>query len=200
MSNKLNQIIELFDFDQITSDRKNQLAPIIEFIQTKKNKSEDINLNFICTHNSRRSQFSQVWAKVASIYYETPITSYSGGVEVTEVNPRAIESFIRFGFIVDKTGESNPVYIIKHGESSIDIELFSKLFDDAYNAKKPFAAIMSCGHADENCPFIPDAEVRLPMRFNDPKKFDGSFLESTMYDARSFEIGQEMFYIFSKIS
>jgi len=30
----------------------------------------DIHLNFICTHNSRRSQLTQVWAYYAATYFE----------------------------------------------------------------------------------------------------------------------------------
>ena len=31
---------------------------------------------------------------------------------------------------------------------------------------------MVCDHADQNCPFIPGATARIPLRYKDPKEFD----------------------------
>ena len=62
-----------------------------------------------------------------------------------------------------------------------------------------FAAIMTCSHADENCPFIPGTEKRIPVRYEDPKSFDDTREESVMYDQRSMQIASEMFYVFSKV-
>ena len=65
---------------------------------------------FICTHNSRRSQFTQVWAKIISDYYGFNINSFSGGTEVTNCNTRTIASFERMGFKVKNTAGENPHY------------------------------------------------------------------------------------------
>jgi len=59
---------------------------------------------------------------------------------------------------------------------------------------------MTCDHADENCPFIPGTEQRIPVRYEDPKAFDNTPLEAEKYDERSVQIATEMFYVFSKIS
>lgn len=183
----------------ILEERKESLQVLITYIQSKVDSGEEINLNFICTHNSRRSQFSQIWAQTAADYFGVPADCYSGGVEVTEFNERAVESIKRSGFRVTKKGSGNPVYFIFHSDEAAPISAFSKLFDDPINKAQRFAAVMTCAHADENCPFIPGTENRIPVRYEDPKKYDGTSEEADRYDERSLQIASEMFYTFSSI-
>lgn len=183
----------------IPEERKEVLQVLIDYIQNKVNQNQEINLNFICTHNSRRSQFSQIWGKVAAAYHDIYINSYSGGVEVTAFNERAISSIKRFGFKVSKEGNGNPKYFVFFSDDEDPIVTFSKVYDDAANAPKYFAAVMTCSHADENCPFIPGAEARIPVRYEDPKVFDDTDFEAEKYDERSLQIGSEMLYVFSQI-
>ncbi|OFZ11807.1 MAG: protein-tyrosine-phosphatase [Bacteroidetes bacterium RIFCSPHIGHO2_02_FULL_44_7] len=196
----IQQVIDKMDFNSISENRKAELEVLTQFIQEKKDKNLPVLLNFICTHNSRRSQFSQVWSQVASDYYRIPAQSYSGGVEETAVNERAVASLERFGFKVTKNGEDNPKYQVQWNVNSEPLVLFSKMYDDSINPSSDFAAIMTCSHADENCPFVAGCEKRIPIRYEDPKNFDDTPLESALYDYRSFEIATELFYIFSKIS
>ncbi len=201
MTNQLQTIISKLDSKSISKNRKNELQVLIDYINNKVAKNKEVNLSFICTHNSRRSQFSQLWAQVAANYFNIPINSYSGGVEVTAFNYRAVASIIRFGFeVVKDSKEENPIYTVKWDSSSTPLSLFSKLFDDISNPTSNFAAIMTCSHADENCPFIPGAEARIPIRYEDPKAFDNTALEAKMYDERSIEIATELFYVFSAIN
>lgn len=183
----------------IPVERLGVLQPLVDYIQLKIDKKEEVNLNFICTHNSRRSQFSQIWAYTAANYFGIPANCYSGGVEVTSFNERAVESIKRSGFRVITKGYANPQYSVFHSEDSEPILAFSKLFDDPINKVDQFAAIMTCSHADENCPFIPGTEKRIPVRYEDPKSFDDTPEESVMYDQRSMQIASEMFYVFSKV-
>ncbi len=183
----------------ISNERKEILSHLIEYIQTKVANNQAVNLNFICTHNSRRSQFSQIWAKTASEFYHINTNCYSGGVEVTAFNERAVASIERAGFKVEKEGSTNPKYLIKFNETAEPIIAFSKLFDDPQNEAEKFAAIMTCSHADENCPFIPGTEQRIPVRYFDPKQFDDTEEEAAKYDERSLQIASEMFYVFSNI-
>ena len=187
------------DFSIISDERKIILSELIQYVQQQRNNHKEIHLNFICTHNSRRSQFSQVWAKTAAHFYAINIHSYSGGVEETEFNQRAVDSLKRTGFRISKREEKNPKYLVYFSEGTMPLYCFSKIYDDAINAKNNFAAVMTCSHADENCPYIPGADQRIPVRYNDPKEFDGTSLESQKYDERSKEIATEMFYIFSQI-
>ena len=85
-------------------------------------------------------------------------------------------------------------------EASEPILAFSKVFDDPANDAKQFAAVMTCDHADENCPFIPGTEERIPVRYEDPKTFDDTDMESAKYDERSFQIASEMLFVFSQIN
>ncbi len=183
----------------IPEERKEVLQVLIDYIQSKVATGKDINLNFICTHNSRRSQFAQIWAKTAAVYYGVPANCYSGGVEETAFNERAVASIKRSGFRVSSKGDSNPVYFVFNSDDHEPINAFSKLFDDPINKAGQFAAVMVCSHADENCPFIPGTEKRIPIRYNDPKEFDGTPEETEKYDERSMQIAAEMFYVFSQI-
>ena len=61
--------IEALDTDAITVFRKNSLQSIINYIKHKADHDKPIQLNFICTHNSRRSHLSQVWAQALALYF-----------------------------------------------------------------------------------------------------------------------------------
>ncbi|MFT7033908.1 MAG: arsenate reductase [Cyclobacteriaceae bacterium] len=197
---KLQAYVDTIDISSVSGERKKVLEPFINYIQNKKDNGSEINLNFICTHNSRRSQLSQVWGKTAAAYFGYEIKSFSGGVEVTVFNERAVECLKRAGFEIQIEGDENPHYSVYFAEKEGVINTFSKVFDDPENKVEKFAAIMTCSHADENCPFIPGAEVRLPVRYEDPKAFDGTPQEAEKYDERSKQIATELFYVFSKIS
>jgi arsenate reductase len=199
MNHTLNTSLESILSLSISDERKSLLQELIDYIKSKREKGQPIRLNFICTHNSRRSQFSQIWAQTAADYFEIPAFCYSGGVEVTACNERTIHSLERSGFIISKHGHSNPIYFILQDKDTRPIIVFSKLYDDVINPHGNFATIMTCSHADENCPFIPGAEARIPVRYEDPKEFDDTDLESTKYDQRSQQIASEMFYVFSRV-
>ena len=199
MSFYVQDFIELALKQNISSSRKLLLNEITDYIKSKIDNNQEINLNFICTHNSRRSQLSQVWAKVASVYYGIEINSYSGGVQVTAFDDRAIDSLVRSGFSIISENSINPKFEISYLENENPIIAFSKLFDDDFNKADYFAAIMTCSDADENCPHIAKAEKRIPLRYDDPKSHDDTPIESEKYDERSLQIASEMFYVFSQI-
>lgn len=58
---------------------------------------------------------------------------------------------------------------------------------------------MTCSDAEENCPFIPEADIRLLTTYSDPKEFDYTSLQDINYDERCKEIALETFYVFSLI-
>jgi len=195
----LQKTIDELDFNTISSERKAELKELMDYIQEQHHQNSLIKLNFICTHNSRRSQMSQIWAKTAASYFRLNVQCFSGGTEVTAFNERAVEAMVRAGFQVKKEGKENPKYSIYYSSQQPCITAFSKLYNDQSNPSADFATIMTCAHADENCPFIPGAAVRIPLRYEDPKAFDDTPLEAEKYDERSKQIATEMFYIFSKI-
>ena len=195
----VEETISSLPISEISTDRMPVIQQTVEYVLSKIKANEEVRLNFICTHNSRRSQFSQIWGQIAADYFGVEAFCYSGGVEVTAFNERAVAAIQRDGFKVVQKGEVNPVYFVFHGSDSEPITTFSKIYYDAINPQKGFAAVMTCDHADENCPFIPGAEVRIPLRFEDPKAFDGTDLEEKMYSERSHQIGAELFLIFKKV-
>lgn len=194
---KLNSTIEQVLKIPIPENRKVILDKFKDYIQNKLEIGETPRLNFICTHNSRRSQFSQIWAQTAAAFFAIDVECFSGGVELTAFNERAVASILRCGFKVEKEDEINPKYTVYYDTKSKPIVAFSKLFDDT---PSPFVAVMTCAHADENCPFIPAAECRIPVRYDDPKAFDDTALEAEKYDERSIQIASEMFYVFRNLA
>lgn len=185
----------------IKESRLQVLGQMIQYIQGTINQNEQVRLNFICTHNSRRSQLSQIWAKTAALYNDIPVETYSGGVEVTAFNHRAVASCARLGFMINQTSnEDNPKYEIQIAKASPPLLTFSKLYNDHMNPAQGFAAIMTCSDADKNCPVIIGAEARIPLRYEDPKVFDDTPLEATKYDERNLQIASELLYVFSQIS
>ena len=197
MDNPIIKLINQLDILKIENHRKVLLKPLQEYISQKVKQKTEINLNFICTHNSRRSQLSQMWAKVIADFYGFNINSFSGGIEITACNERTVASFERMGFKVINPGGQNPHYLVKYHKNKEALILFSKIYDDAPNPKAHFAAVMTCTHADKNCPFIPGAEKRISLPYEDPKAFDDTPDEAKMYDERSLQIATEMKYIFS---
>lgn len=188
-------------FDQISSQRKEKLQEVADYIESKLKGSEIAKLNFICTHNSRRSHLAQIWTSVAAAHYDLDgIETFSGGTEATAFNPRAVAAVERAGFKVENPGGDNPRYEVSFSEDAQPMICFSKKFDDNFNPDKNFAAIMTCSDADENCPFVPGAEFRKPITYRDPKESDGTDHESETYDERCKQIASEMFYLMSQVN
>lgn len=199
---KISQFLSSLDFETITAERKNALQPMMDYIESKTQNGQTIRLNFICTHNSRRSHLSQIWAQVAAEYFQIKnVNCYSGGTEATAMYPMVAETLANIGFEVNKISqESNPVYTIKYGENEQPIIGFSKTYDHSFNPKSEFAAVMTCTQADEGCPFIIGAEKRMSLPFEDPKAFDNTDLKAEKYLERSIQIATEMAYVFSNIT
>jgi arsenate reductase len=189
------------EFNQITESRKLIIKALTDFISEKSKVNEAINLNFICTHNSRRSHISQVWAQAAAQYYGIKnVHCFSGGTEATAFNPRAVKAMKEAGFDIQNLKDgNNPVYRVRFSDEAPALTVFSKKYDDDFNPKKDFAAIMTCSHADENCPLVLGATKRIALTYNDPKDFDGTPQENAKYSERVHEIGREIFYAFSQV-
>lgn len=198
---KIKETIENIRVQSIGEDRKMILQPLIDFIQNKVNQNQAIRINFICTHNSRRSHFSQVWAQTLAYYFNiNTVFCYSGGTEATALFPMVAETLVNQGFAIQKLSETNnPVYAIKFAENEHPIIGFSKKMDHEFNPKSEFAAIMTCDSANEACPFVPGAEQRVPITFEDPKAFDNTPQQAQKYLERSIQIATELYYVFLQI-
>ncbi len=198
----IEEVIASLHTNTISEERKQTLQPLIDFIQEKSSTNNTIRLNFICTHNSRRSHLSQVWAQVMANYFEIKnVFSYSGGTEATALFPMVAETLKKSGFqIFTLSKGENPVYSIKYAANEAPVIGFSKKYDDDFNPNSQFAAIMTCSQADGGCPFIAGAEKRIPITFEDPKAFDNTPQQAEKYLERSNQIATEMMYVFSQIN
>ncbi|NBC83516.1 MAG: protein-tyrosine-phosphatase [Bacteroidetes bacterium] len=207
MENKLltdlNKSVEqaIQDFEKIPDDRKKNLKEIAQYVSGKKEKGDTIDLNFICTHNSRRSHISQLWAQTSAYYYGIPnVFCFSGGTEATAFNPRAVKAMRAAGFKIEQMDTTdNPVYHVHYTNELPPVKAFSKKYGDAFNPQKDFAAIMTCSDADEACPIVYGAAERFAIPYEDPKIADNTPEEETRYNERCRQIASEMFYLFSQI-
>lgn len=185
----------------LTPERISLLEPLIDYIQKKRNDDVSAQLVFICTHNSRRSHLAQVWSHTAAAYFHVPnIHCYSGGTEVTAVHPSTLRALSDAGFDIAKTSEGdNPVYLVDAGSEVSPITCFSKTYDHPQNPASHFVAVMTCDHAEENCPYIPGAASRFSITYEDPKIADGTAAQLEVYAQRSRQIAREMFFVFANI-
>ncbi len=186
------------DMDEIPVSRQAELKQMAEWVNQELQQSDTASLIFICTHNSRRSHFGQVWAQVAAKQLGIQgVATYSGGTEATACNPRTVEALMRAGLPILQPEyiSDNPVYRVADPVMS----LWSKRFDDPSNPKKDFAAIMTCSDADQACPSVPGAAFRLALPYEDPKVSDGTAEEDSVYDARCRQIATEMRWAFEQI-
>lgn len=186
----------------IPDERRETLDRIATFVRERKAAGQPVRLMFICTHNSRRSHMSQIWAATAAAFYGIDgVETHSGGTEATAFNPRAVAAMRRAGFaIADAPADAgNPHHAVAYAADGPTLDVFAKTFDSAGNPNAEFAAIMNCSEADQACPFVPGAVLRISLPYEDPKLADDTPDEAARYDERAQQIGREMFYLFSLI-
>lgn len=199
LHNFIHQVQEEATF--ILEDRRVELDTLSDLIHQQLEVKGSAELLFVCTHNSRRSQFAQVWAQFfAQANGLSNISCFSGGTETTAVYSSTIAAISRAGLAhkVILEGE-NPHYSLGLAEDMNGITLFSKVYDDASNPQSGFTAIMTCSEADDACPSIPGALIRVPLTYEDPKHSDGSPEEDETYDETCLIIASEMYYVMSRL-
>ncbi len=108
--------------------------------------SEKLNVLFLCTGNSCRSQMAEGWAHHL---ISDQITAYSAGIEKHGMNQLAVRAMAEAG-----------IDIGSHASKTVD-ELPVQNFD---------IVITLCGHANETCPFIPGQVKRIHVGFDDPPR------------------------------
>lgn len=201
MFQNLSKTIENISKISVSEERKEVLQSLVDYIQMKVDTNNIIRLNFICTHNSRRSHLSQIWAQTMAFQFGiNNVFCYSGGTEATAMFPKVGEILINQGFEIQQLSKNeNPVYAIKFSENEAPIIAFSKTYFDVFNPKSNFGAIMTCNNADEGCPMVFGAEARFPIKYDDPKAFDATAVMNEKYTERSLQIASEMYFVFSQI-
>jgi len=188
------------EFGLIADERKDLLGKITDYIIYMRVDDSPIQLMYVCTQNSRRSHFGQIWAAVAADFYGIDhVKTFSGGTEATEFHGNAIYSLLEVGFDLIPNNESNnPKYKMLFGKNKSTL-CFSKVYNDGVNPIENFAAIMTCSDAEKNCPFIPGAGLRIATPYEDPKHFDGTDQQSEKYTERCAQIARECLYVFSLV-
>lgn len=182
--------------DDIPNERKELLLEVASYLKTVAKPS----LNFICTHNSRRSHLGQIWSQVMADYCNIEVETFSGGTEATAFNPNAIAALKRAGFQIGDASGDNPKYQVKVADEAKPMVCFSKRYDDEPNPMSGFVAIMTCSEADNGCPVVLGASKRIKLLYEDPKVADGTLEEASKYDERCKQIATEMFFIFSQMN
>lgn len=184
--------------ESIDPERKTALRSLAEYVRSKGEEGQQARLTFICTHNSRRSHMSQIWAATAAKFFGLEhVQTYSGGTEATAFNPRAVAAMQRAGFAITKPEGTNPRYQLQLEEGAEPMVCFSKRYDDLGNPQEGFAAVMTCSQADEACPIVKGNDFRVAIPYVDPKVSDGTDVEAATYDERCLQIASEMFYVMS---
>ena len=200
----LKIFIESLDATQkaIPQDRRELLEDAATKIRSTQTDRGSVELVFVCTHNSRRSQLAQIWAAIAAEQIGlTSVRSFSCGTEATACNARTIAVLNRAGLGFNKTGDdSNPVYQLVDDKRSQKVELFSKVFDHPSLPKDGFIALMCCDHADKNCPVVQGASQRISLWYVDPKVSDDRPDEAIVYDERCRQIAAEMFLMMQYVA
>jgi arsenate reductase (thioredoxin) len=189
------------DFLPISDSRKLQLEAMSEYFTEKAEDGKNLDIIFICTHNSRRSHIAQLWAAVAAEYYEIPnVSTYSGGTEATAFNHRSVKAMQKTGYEIKMIDEGkNPIYQCSFSSEIQPTTAFSKKYDHITNPQSDFIAVMVCSDADEACPFVAGASKRFSLPYDDPKNYDDTELEESKYDERTKQIATEIFYMFSRV-
>ena len=189
------------EFDLIPKERRQELQKIAAYVSHQQAAGQPARLTFICTHNSRRSHLSQIWAKVAASDQQVGnVETYSGGTEATAFNPRAIAAIQRAGLTVVKTTDGmNPRYTVRFSDADKGLNCFSKVYNDAPNPTTDFCAVLTCSQADQSCPIVKGSALRMAIPYEDPKVADDTPEEAARYDERSAQISREMLYLFSRV-
>jgi hypothetical protein len=188
-------------FDQIDPLHREAGEKLAHWIAANYEPGKPLHVTVVCTGNSRRSILGASMGNLAAAYYGMPeIRFHSGGTAPTAFNPRTVAALKAVGFEVEPTGKEaelgepkteNPVYRVSWGDGLETLE-FSKRYGDANNPQNGFGALMVCSEADEACPVVKGATLRLSMPYLDPKIYDGGAYEAAKYAERRDDIGRLM--------
>lgn len=109
-----------------------------------------MNILFLCTGNSCRSQIAEGWASHLGGDW---LRVQSAGIESHGTSPRAIA-------------------VMQEAGMDISCQESTKLTDDMLASADYLVTV--CGHADENCPVLPTGIRKEHWPLNDPAKATGS--------------------------
>src|SRR5690349_10069309 len=125
----VNQVVN--ELGTVSAQRREVLDAIALDVARQLKSGKTAQMTFICTHNSRRSHMSQIWAQTAAYYYGVDnIHAFSGGTQATACNCRTVAAMRRVGFdIQDATSGDNPLYLVRYASDRPVIQAYSKLYN-----------------------------------------------------------------------
>lgn len=181
---------------------------LVNWISENYQPGKPLTVIVVCSGNSRRSILGSTMGNIAAAYYGLPeIRFYSGGTTPSAFNQRTIATLKEIGVEVEPSGEeaprgmseeANPIYRVQWGTGMETVE-FSKLYSDAQYPQSGFAAVMVCDQAEAECPIVKGASKRISAPYMDPKKYDGTTIESSKYAERRDDIGRFMLSVLSQV-
>jgi arsenate reductase len=186
----LRAYLQALPAEPLAAARLRALQPLSDFLVRRLRQEGAASLTFICTHNSRRSHFGQVWARVWAVALGLDaVYTYSGGTEATACHPHTLRALAAAGLRIEPQSTGlNPHYHIYFSETFPPIEAWSKGYTDPANPQSGFGAIMTCDSANEACPVVLGAVARFPIMYEDPKAFDGTPQEEAAYAERCTQV------------
>ena len=110
---------------------------------------DPVNILFLCTGNSCRSQMAEGWTRHIG---GDPVSVESAGIEAHGKNPRAI-AVMR--------------------EAGVDISAQESTVVDDRMLQQAEIVVTVCGHADEQCPALPPGTTKIHWPLTDPAKATG---------------------------
>ena len=116
------------------------------FVARKMAESRKLNVLFLCTGNSCRSQMAEGWAR--HLKADT-LEAYSAGIETRGLDPFAVKTMAEVGIDIS-------AHRSKHARELRDIS-----FD---------YVVTVCGHANEHCPVFPAKTKVVHVGFDDPPR------------------------------
>lgn len=204
MYNNLKISIEDWNlpFNSFSKKRLKILDQLMVYLKELVAKKLELNVIFVCTHNSRRSQFAQFW--LDTFLHNFGIENYnifSAGTVETEVHKNVISVIEHYGFTVTKDSEiNNKKYKIALGKG-YEINLFSKEITSVLEAGLgSFVLIFVCDSAYENCPFVIENQKHFSLTFEDPGRYDEDLNALEYYQKCAYKIAAEMHYLASGLA
>src|SRR5690625_5796744 len=122
MYTKLKEYISerLQGFDTIPEERKRTLQDVAGFISKDLYGKGTVKLNYICTHNSRRSHLAQIWTQTAASHFGIDgVETYYGGTVATAFNPRTVAAIERACFGVNNPCGDHPRVVVQFSDNAI---------------------------------------------------------------------------------
>ena len=123
-------------------------------IVLKEQNDDSVAVVYLCTHNSRRSHFAQVWGHIASVYFGVSnLKNLFRRYSCYACHPNTIAALKQIGFDIkcDDLSCENPLYHVYYNDEEF-IECYSKANSDESLPQKDFIAVMTCSDSVTTAP------------------------------------------------